>query len=373
MTGEDLVATIPALVDSMHKFISNCLVLITVAAQMNINFKFRHISIAVHVLVWAVVLLLPYLVSTAGHDYKIGPIPGFFFTIAGLIHMAIFYLNAFYLIPKLLNKRFWWLYIPASIVLVVVSFQLKYFILAHSFPEVLEDMTAYKFVFGPSVAVYFISIIYRKVVDKIHYDREQQKIRAEQLSTELKFLRSQISPHFLFNVLTNLVSLARKKSDQMEPALLKLSELMRYMLYDTEGRKVALGKEIAYLNNYIELQKLRFGDEVEIVYNIDVAADQEEYLIEPMLLVAFVENAFKHGIVHQDSPRISIGMSVRDRLLTFEVLNQVGDQPEASKDESSGIGLANVRSRLDMLYKNKYSLNIKTDQKQFHVHLTLML
>jgi len=341
--------------------------------QMNTSVKFRHISIILHTLIWGAVLLLPYLVSTSEQDFKIGPIPGLFFTVAGVIHMAIFYLNAYYLIPKLLNRRLWWLYLPASVVLIVVSFQLKYLILAQWFPDVLRDMTAYKFVFGPSVAIYFISIIYRKVVDKIRYDREQQKIRAAQLSSELKFLRSQISPHFLFNVLTNLVSLARKKSDQMEPSLLMLSELMRYMLYDTKGQKVALSKEISYLNNYIALQKLRFGNEVEILYHIDAGTNDEEHMIEPMLLVPFVENAFKHGVVHLENPKISISLSVKEDILIFEVLNQVDDQPEASKDESSGIGLANVRSRLEMLYKNRHNLKIKTDHQQFHIHLTLML
>lgn len=340
---------------------------------MKVSVKFRHISIAIHVFVWAMILLLPYFVSSAAHGYKIGPIPGLFFTLAGFIHLFIFYFNAYFLIPRLLNRRWWWLYIVASAILIVSSFQLKYHLLLWWFPEVLTDMSAYKFVFAPSIAVFIISIVYRKVADKIIYDREQQKIQAEQLSTELKFLRSQISPHFLFNVLTNLVSLARKKSDQMEPSLIMLSELMRYMLYDTQGKKVALAKEVSYLNNYIELQKLRFGNDVEIRYEVDSDFENEGYTIEPMLLIPFVENAFKHGVGYQEHPKISISISVKNAGLIFQVENEIDDKPDASKDENSGIGLANVKSRLNLLYKGKHSLKIKTENNLFHITLTLML
>ncbi|MDR6782811.1 two-component system LytT family sensor kinase [Pedobacter africanus] len=335
--------------------------------------KFRYISIALHALIWAMVLLLPYLVSSAAHEYKIGPIPGYFFSLAGLIHLFIFYFNAFFLVPRLLNRRFWWLYIVCSAALILGSFQLKYHMLAWWFPEVLKDLTAYKFVFAPSVAVFIISIVYRKVIDKLRQDREQQKIKTEQLSTELKFLRSQISPHFLFNVLSNLVSLARKKSDQMEPSLIMLSELMRYMLYETQGKKVRLDKEIAYLNNYIALQRMRFGTDVEIRYHTAVNTISEAQLIEPMLIIPFVENAFKHGIGYQTNPVISINLSVTNNELFFEAINQFDEQSNSSKDGHSGIGLANVKSRLDLLYKNKYNLKIQQTGNQFHITLTLQL
>lgn len=340
---------------------------------MNRSLKFRSISILLHILIWMGILLFPYLVSTAEHQYSVGPIPGPFFTIAGLIHLSIFYFNAFFLIPKLLNRRFWWLYLLCSLFLIAASFQLKYYILLFWFPEVLRDMAAYKFVFAPSIAVYIISILYRKIIDKIKEDREQEKIKAEQLSTELKFLRSQISPHFLFNVLTNLVSLARKKSDQIEPSLIMLSELMRYMLYDTGGKKVALGREITYLNNYIELQKLRFGHEVLISFETDPGLEENDQLIEPMLLIPFVENAFKHGIGFTAHPFIHIRLSIKNNRLFFETENQVDDQPGSSKDAHSGIGLANVKSRLELLYKDKHQLKITTKNALFQVLLILEL
>ncbi|RQO74188.1 sensor histidine kinase [Pedobacter sp. KBW06] len=340
---------------------------------MRIRFRFLYINIILHVLIWSLVLSLPYLISSAENDYKIGPLPGLFFSLAGCLHLFIFYFNAFFLIPKLLNWRLWWGYIFASAALIIGSFQLKYHMLLWWFPEVLKDMAAYKFVFAPSIVVFIISIVYRKVLDQLQNDRLQQKIKAEQLSTELKFLRSQISPHFLFNVLTNLVSLARKKSDQMEPALIMLSELMRYSLYDTQAVKVPLAKEMAYLNNYIALQRLRFGDDIAIQYHTDQNIENENHSIEPMLLIPFVENAFKHGTGSLENPVIRIEASIKNDQLVFEVENQADQKTGSSKDESSGIGLANVRSRLNLLYKDRHDLKIKTDKGMFHIVLTLLL
>lgn len=334
----------------------------------------KYISIALHVLIWGALLLLPYFVSTAENGYRLGVIPGLFYTAAGFVHMAIFYGNAFYLYPKLLNKRFWWLYIITSFLLIAAASKLKYYILAYGFPEVPLGHIAHRFVFGTSVVFYAISIVYRRIIDKFRFDQEQKEKRATQLLTELKFLRSQISPHFLFNVLTNLVSLARKKSDQLELALIMLADLMRYMLYDTQGKKVPLQKEISYLNSYIALQQLRFGNDVQIERNIALENEEDNaYTIEPMLLIPFVENAFKHGVGNTGHPLISIQLTVNGRVMVFEVKNTFSDEQDASKDDSSGIGLSNVRTRLELLYKNKYTLRIDDQHNLFHITLTLKL
>lgn len=253
---------------------------------MNLVRRPRLIHSTFHVLIWSTQLLLPYVVSTAANDYRIGVIPGLLFTLIGLIHMAIFYINAFVFSPLWLNRRFWWLYLLASVGLVILSFQIKYQLMVGWFPDVLQAPNAYKFVFGPSVAFFFISMIYRTIIDQSQTEQQRTRQQAEQLSTELRFLRSQISPHFLFNVLTNLVSLARKKSDQLEPSLLMLSDLMRYMLYDVQDRKISLQKELDYLTSYIELQKLRFGSEVSIRTQIEVDDETHPHEIEPMLLIS---------------------------------------------------------------------------------------
>ena len=152
------------------------------------------------------------------------------------------------------------------------------------------------------------------------------------LGMELRFLRSQISPHFLFNIFTNLVSLARKKSDHLETSLLMLSGLMRYMLYDA-GKKISLKQEVEYLESFIALQQLRFGRDVKIVFSTEISDEQTNRSIEPMLLIPFVENAFKHGTGYVDQPVIDIILTAKEGELIFQVKNKFDREVDTSKDE----------------------------------------
>jgi LytS/YehU family sensor histidine kinase len=219
---------------------------------------------------------------------------------------------------------------------------------------------------------FVVSIFYSITVEKIRAEKLQKENEALRLGMEVKFLRSQISPHFLFNILTNLVSLARKKSDNLETSLLMLSGLMRYMLYDA-GKRISLQQEVEYLESYIELQKLRFGRDVKIVFNRELSQEEVNYSIEPMLLIPFIENAFKHGTGYVDQPFIDINLIVSEGVLAFQVKNKFNLGPDTSKDESSGIGLSNVRSRLALLYPGRHELVIHTDNSLFNINLTLKL
>jgi LytS/YehU family sensor histidine kinase len=173
-------------------------------------------------------------------------------------------------------------------------------------------------------------------------------------------------------VLTNLVSLARKRSELLEPALIRLSDLMRYMLYESDEKKVALSKEVEYLKSYIELQKLRFGDDVAIDVNIQIPENEMQQHIEPMLLIPFVENAFKHGM-GVDEPFIQINLTVNNGKLWLTVKNNFNTDAGESKDSGSGIGLENVQSRLALLYPGQHNLLMKQEENLFHIHLTLQL
>lgn len=186
---------------------------------MKRGIQVKKVVITLHILIWSIILLLPYLVSDAASNYRMGAIPGPFFTISGVIHMGIFYIHALYIYPRLWNKQWWWLYFPAVLLLIGISFPLKYNIMTHWFPEMAKDYTVYRFVFAPSVGIYLISLVYCRITEKIRNEKIQSEKRAEQLNSELKFLRSQVSPHFLFNVLTNLVSLARKNPISWNPHL----------------------------------------------------------------------------------------------------------------------------------------------------------
>jgi two-component system LytT family sensor kinase len=335
--------------------------------------KSKYILYAIHTIVWGLLLFLPYLVSDRTSAYTIGAIPGLFFTESNVIHMVVFYANAYYFYPKFYNKNYWWLYIPVSIAVVLISIYLKQYIAATWFPEIKDHDSLDKFIIVPTIIAMVISAAYRGIIDSFRAEQDKKEKQAVLVLTELKFLRSQISPHFLFNVLTNLVSLARKKSDKLEQSLIMLSDLMRYMLYDTQGKKIELQKELAYINSYIELQKLRFEHDIYIESKLDQEDGKNHYFIEPMLLIPFVENAFKHGAGSQTDPFIKIDLSVTDGTLTLDVRNNYKINEADGKAESSGIGLDNVRSRLNLLYADNHQLAINDDGKLFHVNLKLQL
>jgi LytS/YehU family sensor histidine kinase len=208
-------------------------------------------------------------------------------------------------------------------------------------------------------------------MDRARADRIAREKQTENLKTELSLLRSQASPHFMFNVLNNMVALARKKSDLLEPSLLKFSSLMRYMLYEADEEKVLLEKEIEYLHSYIDLQQQRFGKNVQV--NVDLEAVDGNYEIEPMLLIPFVENAFKHGTGMIEDAMISVQLKAEKGLIKFTVQNKFAPASIEIKDKTSGIGLTNVKRRLNLLYGNKHKLVISQKDSWFNISLQLNL
>jgi sensor histidine kinase YesM len=336
--------------------------------------KLKFVPVLLHILVWGVLLLLPYFFTLTDKTIlRSGFFPGSFFLFTNFFHIILFYLNAFLLYPLFFNKKRWGIYILLIAALFALSFYLKLNMVRHWYTQLTPDRTTYLMLFFPTVLFILISLVYRMVIDRIAFDKKQKDIVADRLGIELKFLRSQISPHFIFNVLANLVSLARKKSNQMEPALMMLSDLMRYMLYESDQHKVLLSTEINYLKSYIALQDLRFGDEVSIIENTDIPDHLLNYYsIQPMLLIPFVENAFKHGI-DVEAPFIEINTKIDNNRLLFTVRNKFNHPGKGIKDENGGIGLENVKSRLALLYPQNHTLVITDNNFLFEVQLTLLL
>ena len=199
----------------------------------------------------------------------------------------------------------------------------------------------------------------------------QTQLQANQLSTEIKFLKSQINPHFLFNTLNNLFSMAQDKgNDELADGISKLSGMMRYMLYDSNEESVPLSKEITYLEEYITLNKLRYADE-EVVVSFDHAGQIADSRIAPMLFIPFVENAFKHGVAIGQKAAIQITIVVSGQKLNFSCVNT--DHSFIKKMEISGIGLENVRRRLELLYPGKHRLIINNEDGKFMVTLEMDL
>ncbi|MCX6244516.1 MAG: sensor histidine kinase [Bacteroidetes bacterium] len=202
---------------------------------------------------------------------------------------------------------------------------------------------------------------------------DAQKLKAEMVNqkqtSELALLRSQVNPHFLFNTLNNIYSLVCKHSPEAPEAIMKLSSIMRYVLYDANTDRVFLEKEIEYLQSFIELQKLRIRnpDFVELVIEGDIG----HQTIAPMLLIPFVENAFKHGSKTGALPGIRIRLACKSSEIVFEVTNHLKKNTLGPKDTVGGIGLQNITRRLKILYPGKYSLDTRQDDELYSVKLII--
>ncbi len=206
------------------------------------------------------------------------------------------------------------------------------------------------------------------------FDQASKALEREKLEAELNFLKAQIHPHFLFNTLNNLYSLTLKKSDMAPEVVLRLSGLVNYMLYDTRSPQVPLSKEIESLHHYIALEKIRYGSNLEIVF--DVSGQIEGANIAPMLLLPFVENSFKHGVSDEIEDRwITINLNVTQEHLTFKVENakSPGRIPGLEKDYTGGIGLKNVRRRLELLYPERHELKILDEPNSYLVVMKIIV
>jgi two-component system, LytTR family, sensor kinase len=338
----------------------------------------RWVIVCLHVLFWSLIMVFPYLISISvehkSSTHTDNDARNFYlaFALENLMRALLFYMNAYLLIPKLAYARRFGQYFVTLLVTFCLLTAWNRFIYSLFIPGLHFRIWYYSLFELPIfIFLWFGSTAFRVVADRI---REQQRIKekeTENLKTELSFLRSQVSPHFMFNVLNNMVALARKKSDLLEPSLIKLSSLLRYMLYETNEDKVLLEKEIDYLKSFIELQAQRFGKNVDIHTSFEPVTDG--FVIEPMLLIPFVENAFKHGTGLVPQARIDITLKLENGQLNFCARNKYNETAEWEKDKTSGIGLTNVKRRLNLLYPDNYSLQITKENGCFSVLLKLNL
>jgi len=201
-----------------------------------------------------------------------------------------------------------------------------------------------------------------------------QEAQAKQYKAELDLLKFQVNPHFFFNTLNNLFAMARKQKDQSTAkGIAKLSHLMRYIIYDCNVDKIDLQKEVEQIKHFLALQKLRFSKEDKINISFELAGDFENKTITPMLLLPFVENAFKHGISLANESAIKINLNVEKSRLLFSVSNSINKKRKAKTPNESGIGLANVKKRLELLYPDVYDLRIDNSGDVFNITLRMEL
>lgn len=300
-------------------------------------------------------------------------------TYGTLINAFIFYGHANLLIPKYLNQKKWGVYLRwigvgllllTSLETYLDYFFIQFFPLQRPIPlwELFqENFLIHTFFF------LFIAYIYRTSLDWFTNEQQKNQLKKERLSAELAFLKAQIHPHFLFNTLNNLFASAQQSKDYTTAnGIAKLANIMRYMLEESGTVEVSIEKEIQLIEHYIALQKIRIApeDPVEITFTKEGEINGQK--MAPLLLIPFVENAFKHGISLRQSSYIQIQLKADTAHLYFQVSNSLHRKKLLDK-EQSGIGLANVKKRLALLYPKKHQLQIKEDTSNYAIQLQLNL
>lgn len=271
------------------------------------------------------------------------------------------------------------LLLSAIFIMVYVKFNLTFFMVSQNVwpegPETINDLTlnyTIDMMFGELYVITFVTAI-KVTLDFLEEHKRVADLEKAQLETELLFLKTQISPHFFFNTLNNIYSLAVEKSKKTPKIILKLAELMRYMLYETQSKRQSLENEILCIQNYLDLERVRHNEQLEI--DMSISGDIEDKEIAPILLLTFIENAFKHG-VHKNigEVKIEIDLSIKKDFLYFTISNPmpVITKHQESFSRSSGIGLENVKKRLALGYKKSdYKLLIKNNDDKFVVKLKI--
>ncbi|MFT4760532.1 MAG: two-component system LytT family sensor kinase [Paraglaciecola sp.] len=329
-----------------------------------------------HSFFWSVLLVFLTVIEVMGSHF------GFFFIFSNnLIRLFIFalivYFNLFYLIPNYLTKKEFLRYLALLALSVIIITPLESFILYLKFWDMPEAQATLvqdlNWSFIPNFFVAGSATIFKIITDWVRHLREKQELETQTMQSELRFLKSQINPHFLFNTLNNLYALTLKKSEKAPEIVIKLSEMMRYMLYECNEKQVLLSKEVHYLRNYLDLEALRQGKGVEINFNVQGHISNQT--IAPLMFIPFLENSFKHGVNHTISKGfVNIFLNVEDNQVHLFIENSKPETlPKPSRRKSGGIGLVNVRRRLQLMYFEKYELNIENTPNTYSVNLELDL
>jgi len=294
--------------------------------------------------------------------------------------MVLVYVSIYFLLPKFLIKRKFVVFIISYLILLlIVSICIQRpIIFFYVEPNYFPDWHSEGYFTITELMNTILDVNIAAVIPlgysffKFYYNSQQRALalEKEKIEAELIQLRNQVHPHFLFNTLNNLYALIIKKSDTAEVAVLKLSKLMRYMLYEANVPKVSLKKEIAYLKNYVDLEKLRFETIIDISFNSELDKD---YQISPFLLIPFVENAFKHGTSMSKKSWIVINIFAKQKELVMQVENAKLTNNNQQEELIGGIGFNNVKKRLNLLYSNKHSLHIEDNELSYEVILKLNL
>lgn len=351
-------------------------------------------NILIHSLIWMAYFNLIAWSFSAFEDWEVSMIRA---SLIVSIHAFLFYLNAEYLMPIFLDKR----KISTYALMLIATMGMVFILLTGPIKSILPERDyravgqfdktkkkpsgkrprikprRQKGIVDPraigilvsSAAALFVSAVYFNIRNKKTKDEELLQLKNNSLEAEKKFLKSQINPHFLFNTLNNLYSLAMMKSEKTPDAIQQLSEILRYSIYDSENKLVPLQKEFEYIRHYIDLHLLK-DDGYDSKVSFDADQVNGQILIPPMLLLPFIENAFKHGNLNAQDAFLRIAIQTTNDRVDFTCENSISNASQA-KDKIGGIGMKNVRRRLELFYGTKFDLEIHTSLETFRISLTL--
>jgi two-component system, LytTR family, sensor kinase len=345
------------------------------------------VQIIIHIAAWACFLMLPIFFYPRPKDSSLVPEQAFslYFVLSNFFYIAFYYLNANLLIPRLLLQKKTISYV-LLILLLLIFFGTFPRIYQYFFGDIQRFTTSIRpasrtrnlrppILYPGSIAIFLLVFIFStgiKVVSQwLKTERRNKEIEHEKLQTELSFLKAQINPHFLFNTLNNIYSLAADRSEQTAAAVMKLSSIMRYVLNEAKNDFVPLEKEIEFTSHYIQLQKIRITDRTTVDFTIQ--GDPTGKQISPLLFLPFIENAFKYGVSTRAISPILILLNIEDGSVHLEVKNDKHPGNLLKSANNTGIGINNTRRRLDLIYHNRYSLETASSENHFCVNLKINL
>lgn len=337
---------------------------------MDLIFKNR-IKIIVHISIWILLYglsIYPILNDTRPIPYDVFP--------KLIVIIVLFYFNYFYLVPAYLLRKNVLIYFLVSLIILVISVLLLNHFYEPKFPEnnFIGRLPPRDFGYMPiyrsfiSLGIPFvISAILRMYVEWKQNENLRLSVEKENIKSELQFLKAQLNPHFLFNTLNTIYALSVKNSPDTSGAIVDLSELMRYMLYEADKDLVPLNKEIDYIKSYIQLQLLRLSDSENV--SIKITGEDRGRAVPPLLFISFIENAFKYGTDYKGKTFVKINLDITDESIFLNVKNKIGVYREPTNN--SGIGLENIRNQLELIYPDLHQLEVNNNGESYEVSLTI--
>ncbi len=331
----------------------------------------RRLENWLHIGIWVLFVLVHALIFTRFLPFEVSLLR----SLANVVPMAlIFYINLTFVNQYLEQKRYA-LY-GLFITLLFLLFTYLRTKINTQFPEMQREILAVDTWNGwaigaalTNLSVLILSIFYQTLYNRYHNEQRNLAIINEQKEAQLQFLRAQINPHFLFNTLNNIYALAVTKSDKTAEMVLKLSNLLRYVIYDGKAEQVELQHEVKHIQQFIELFQMRSEQPLNIQFQ--VTGETKGIQIEPMILIPIVENCFKHcDFDTNEQAFVKIHLQIKDKMLHFQTINSKNDA-DLQKDKVGGVGLKNIHKRLELKYKEKYQLAVIGEKNRFEVDLKL--